>query len=906
MMIPSRPDMAPSPLRIIATLFRPTDAVPEWSQVYSPAYADRFARNAMQFAPAGSEVVIVTNYDPSEFSAGQRIVALIGREDGWANLMEMFRPDAVSHGLPCLLVGLDTVFVGPLVHLAQKIEAHGIIVVDDPMEPGQLSNAVVGVMPRGAAAIWNLWCSLDPDCRYTNPDDQLFGKFSEMKWMRRNLPGIVGSNPGGRIQRWGQLAPGAVLSYKKNLQGGGNPGSSARIVYFHGEPKPHQLAADGIPWVRDLWGPPVDDGVSGGYALTRENPNIPDQLQGDGLPQAERVRPGTQGLLDAVAESGQKFAELDQRIAGELPGDVIAEAEAEIDADEADAQRDHTNGVYREIYAAQAAGELDGHMAEYGHTNHAEPYQDTIGMVAAANEWAILDVGCGHNEFCKYLREKYGMTAIGVDVAAQGADFKRDLVGLDRLQVAGEYDLVTAFDVLEHLPPSSVDAALKSLKAMGPRFALTISTSPSIQTWKDENLHATVQPVEWWHAKLQEHGAVVLAVPGMFFGVWTDRIGDAPTDWLSEEWERQNPSGQPARPAADHAIIISALIHGGEVVLAPGRENVLACGPNVPLEAVAAWARDRAENHNMQSLDIRIEGGSVPMDAVERIKSVAEIAASDAATGRDTDQHGDSVDDLQVENARTNGRRLVGDLQRASHAPKIHVPPGVPGGTVLIVGAGPSFNAAALGKLADDWYSRATRQSRPTVYVVDRMAGRVPWADAYVTLEPRPVKLGSFVQANPLTPVIASVWAHPDRLEGCRVAFVQQAYCAYFDVPGYVPEVPPCRQVGALAVAAAVLTRPRRIVLWGFDLALGPDDSRYGCGIKPADGEVQPAPGTELEVESLAGDGSMVRTLPNYRLAINEFARLAERFNRMGIETRNATTQGAMVPGWAPISLADI
>jgi hypothetical protein len=74
-----------------------------------------------------------------------------------------------------------------------------------------------------------------------NPD--IFEKWSgenDMDWMR--------TFPHKRID---DLWNGRVISYKAHVAKQGRLPANAKIVYFHGHPKPNELPH--VPWVRDNW-----------------------------------------------------------------------------------------------------------------------------------------------------------------------------------------------------------------------------------------------------------------------------------------------------------------------------------------------------------------------------------------------------------------------------------------------------------------------------------------------------------------------------------------------------------------------------------------------------------------------------------------------------------------------------
>lgn len=129
-----------------------------------------------------------------------------------------------------LLIDVDDVIVGSLDDLASYDGPHAL-----NSDVYQLENVDGG-------------CQLIP----AEPNLALFAEFmDDPKLVRANYYSdkqfyIARINDAPRIQ---DLFPGQWVSYKVHCQGKGLP-AGARIVGFHGEPKPHEVAD---AWVKDHW-----------------------------------------------------------------------------------------------------------------------------------------------------------------------------------------------------------------------------------------------------------------------------------------------------------------------------------------------------------------------------------------------------------------------------------------------------------------------------------------------------------------------------------------------------------------------------------------------------------------------------------------------------------------------------
>tara|TARA_R110000851_G_scaffold78207_2_gene172493 strand:+ start:5786 stop:6382 length:597 start_codon:yes stop_codon:yes gene_type:complete len=129
----------------------------------------------------------------------------------------------------------------------------------------------------------------------------------------------------------------------------------------------------------------------------------------------------------------------------------------------------------------------------------------------------ILDVGCGSGAFCLDMVTIFEAThAYGIDVASVSLDLvpknHPDLTFFDgsatKLPLQDDaVEWVASFDVLEHIQPEDVDQVLDEITRVSTKgLLLTISHRLSNEIVNGENLHATVQPLSWWQAKLESRG----------------------------------------------------------------------------------------------------------------------------------------------------------------------------------------------------------------------------------------------------------------------------------------------------------------------------------------------------------------------------------------------------------------
>lgn len=150
---------------------------------------------------------------------------------------------------------------------------------------------------------------------------------------------------------------------------------------------------------------------------------------------------------------------------------------------------------YRRIYSGEPR------WSRYGHSNHGRA---AAPLVRGAR--SLVDVGCGWNEFAKACRGK-GVRAVGVDFACPGADViaaAQSLPFRDR-----QFEIVTAFDMLEHLREEDVPAVLREFARVAGRFVFSICYGPSRNLVDGETLHPCVMPEAWWRERIAEAGGSV-------------------------------------------------------------------------------------------------------------------------------------------------------------------------------------------------------------------------------------------------------------------------------------------------------------------------------------------------------------------------------------------------------------
>ena len=166
---------------------------------------------------------------------------------------------------------------------------------------------------------------------------------------------------------------------------------------------------------------------------------------------------------------------------------------------------------YAQIYSDQV------NFPNYGHTNHGDKWLIDI---LELNPASWLDIGCGHNTLIKHIK-LYLDDAWGVDFACPSADQNCDM--LDLPFADNRWDIVSAFDVMEHLLPEQIDTGLSEMARVGKRFVFTISYYKALTEINGKNAHPTVWSAEKWIAKIEQYGTIddmSQTDKGFFIGEW--------------------------------------------------------------------------------------------------------------------------------------------------------------------------------------------------------------------------------------------------------------------------------------------------------------------------------------------------------------------------------------------------
>ena len=154
------------------------------------------------------------------------------------------------------------------------------------------------------------------------------------------------------------------------------------------------------------------------------------------------------------------------------------------------------------------------HYTDAGTTyDHSKPWTDFFGSVAERlvqdfHPATALDAGCAIGLLVEALRDR--------GVEAEGLDFSEFAITQSREDIRGflrvgsitdplpkRYDLITCFEVLEHLSPRDAERAIANLCAFTDQ--LVVSTTPI--HFRDPT-HTNIHPQEYWTERFARHGFI--------------------------------------------------------------------------------------------------------------------------------------------------------------------------------------------------------------------------------------------------------------------------------------------------------------------------------------------------------------------------------------------------------------
>jgi hypothetical protein len=161
---------------------------------------------------------------------------------GWWSKLYAFSPSLFPLGSRVLVLDLDTVVAGPLDEILSVDLARPVFIRDAWF----LRHAGSGVfsfrVSRDTAKMWTQFPHGTKGPPFVHPNGTLC--VTDEHWLHQYIQPVLVSG----WSSWCELLPGAVLSYKHHLHQSCDPlPEGCRVVYFDGDPRPHDVLADWNP-----------------------------------------------------------------------------------------------------------------------------------------------------------------------------------------------------------------------------------------------------------------------------------------------------------------------------------------------------------------------------------------------------------------------------------------------------------------------------------------------------------------------------------------------------------------------------------------------------------------------------------------------------------------------------------
>jgi len=213
-----------------------TVACVKYGEKYGPEYVNRlYAGLCAHISPSVQAAFVCFTDDPSGLRPEIETRPLPEGLSHWWNKLALFKPGAFPEGERVIYIDLDTVIIADVDFLfSDGIPDDAIVGLADPFETGVWCS---GFMSWRSGMLDGVWTAYEEEGR---PGDDVYDT-GDQEFTRTHC-----AVPVAFAQ---DLWPGKFASYKAHC-GEGAPPRDAAIVYFHGFPKPKDVADE---WVGMAW-----------------------------------------------------------------------------------------------------------------------------------------------------------------------------------------------------------------------------------------------------------------------------------------------------------------------------------------------------------------------------------------------------------------------------------------------------------------------------------------------------------------------------------------------------------------------------------------------------------------------------------------------------------------------------
>lgn len=197
--------------------------------IYTPDHVGALNYSVQKHGKGVAQLLCYTDMPDEVRNVGVAAIPLDKNDPGWWAVPEVFRLKG-----PTIIVGIDTVFVGdirPLLWFAQSLEKHEFYMIRDLYHPHLVQS---GMMIHNGD-----WSWLHHEFNYHIHSKQNKGEanYTVQQLRKRKINiGLLQDKFDG------------IYSYKGSVRGKLDMPSDAKVILFHGTPRPHEVAH---PWRRE-------------------------------------------------------------------------------------------------------------------------------------------------------------------------------------------------------------------------------------------------------------------------------------------------------------------------------------------------------------------------------------------------------------------------------------------------------------------------------------------------------------------------------------------------------------------------------------------------------------------------------------------------------------------------------
>ena len=217
-------------LTFVTALFDGTKlGIPHSTGIYDGTWVDKLYRGIERNYSGDFNLICLVDKEYDDIKEPVSQIPFLNMSRGWICIIEKFRPD-LTWGKRFTL-GLDTIITGNIDDICSFNRPMGMI--SDTMESGRVCNGITIANKETCDYVWKIWTTRR---EWIYNTFNMFGDVpSEMLLLRELF------DQGGHCPRLDWNYPNKIFSYKMEIKPDKKLLETASIVYFHGDPKPHQL-----------------------------------------------------------------------------------------------------------------------------------------------------------------------------------------------------------------------------------------------------------------------------------------------------------------------------------------------------------------------------------------------------------------------------------------------------------------------------------------------------------------------------------------------------------------------------------------------------------------------------------------------------------------------------------------